>query len=97
MLRFAGFGGRVNVFYFSEPDFVVLLDEGVEPVLDLVLRSSRQMLADFRPFAANIAVKLQNLSIFFFSPFFLFDLGVKLVDEPFPDLLAIFGTEHLRK
>jgi hypothetical protein len=85
----------IDVLNFFVADVVVLLNEGVESILDLVFGTAREVLADFRPLAANFAKELQDLSVFLFVPIFLFDAGIELVDEPFADLLAILGAHHL--
>lgn len=85
---------RADLF---EADVEVLLDERVKPILDFVLRSTGQVLADLWPLAANFAVQFQDLMVFFLAPVFLLYSWIQLVDEPFPDLLAVFRAQHLRK
>jgi hypothetical protein len=53
----------VDILNFLKLDIIVLLDVGVEAVLDLVLRTAGQVLADFRPLAANLAEELQDLPV----------------------------------
>lgn len=96
-LAFADSGKRVCVLHFSEADFIVLLDEGVESIFNFVFGAAGKVFAYFRPLAANITIELQNVPVFFFSPFFLFYFRVQLVDEPLPNLLAILAPQHLRK
>ena len=73
---------------------IVFLDERVEAILDLVLGPSREVLADLGPSAPNLAVQLQDLTVFLFAPVILLNAGVEFVDEAFSDLLAIFGAQH---
>jgi hypothetical protein len=80
---------------FFEANVVVLLDEGVEAILDLVLRPARKVLADLRPLAADLAVQFQDLMVFLLAPLLLLYAGVQLVDEPLSDLLAILRAQHL--
>ncbi len=96
-MAFADSGKRVCVLHFSEADFIVLLDEGVESIFNFVFGAAGKVFAYFRPLAANITIELQNVPVFFFSPFFLFYFRVQLVDEPLPNLLAILAPQHLRK
>ena len=71
------------------------MDERVEAILDLILRPAGEVLADLRPFAADLAVEFEDLAVFLFAPVLLLDAGVQLVDEPLSDLLAVFRAQHL--
>lgn len=81
--------------YFFELDIIILLDEGVEAILDFVLWSSGEALGDLRPLASYLTVKLQYPLILFLRPVLPLDPRVQFVDIPLSDLLAVLGAEHL--
>lgn len=78
-------------------DVVVFLDVGIESVFDLVFRSSRQVLADFRPLATDLREKLNDLPVFLIAPIILLNLGVEFVYETLSDLLPSLCPQHLRQ
>ena len=73
-------------------DVIVFLNIGVKSVFYLVLRSSRQMLADLRPLSSQLFVENDDFAVFFIVPLIFLDFGIKLVDEPLSDLLPGFGA-----
>jgi len=77
-------------------DVVVLLDVRVESVLDLVLGPTWELFADLWPFASNLHIQLYYFYILLGAPLLSLYSWVKLVYEPLSDLLACFGTDHLR-
>lgn len=86
-----------NILHFFKGYVKIFLDKGVKPVFYFVLRSTGEILADFRPFASYLTVKLKDFLVLLFRPLFFFDSGVQLVDESLPDLLSIFWAQHLRE
>ena len=78
-------------------DIIVFLDEGVEAILDFVLRTAGQLLADLAPLAPDQAIQLDDLPVFLVRPLLLLDLRVQLVYEPLPDLLACLAAHQLRQ
>lgn len=55
----------VNILDFLEFYIVILLDVRVEPILDFILRTARQIFANFRPLAANLAEKFEDFPVLF--------------------------------
>lgn len=74
---------------------IIPLYIGIEPILNPILRPTRQFLRDLRPPTAILRIQLDQAHIFRVSPVFLLDLWVEFVDVAFADLFAGFGAEHL--
>jgi hypothetical protein len=83
---------RINILNLFEFYFIVFVDIRIKSIFYLILRSSRQMLADLRPFATNFAIQLQYLSILLFSPILFFNLWIQFINKPFSDLLPILSS-----
>ena len=66
-----------------------LLEHGVEPVLNLILRAAKDLLGDLRPLVPNLLLSLEEEKVFRSGPGLPLDVWRKEVDPPFSALLAL--------
>ncbi len=86
-------------FFLYRPVFyvVVFLNVRIKPVLYFVLWSSWKLFTNFRPFASNLCIQLDDFSVLFVRPIFALDFRVKLVNETLSDLFSGLGADHFGK
>ncbi len=87
----------IFAFVYLVLNIVVLLNKRIEPVLYLVLRPSRYLLANLWPFTSKLTVELNQSTILLITPFFLFNFRIKLIDETLSDLLTSFCAQSFRQ
>ena len=69
----------------------------VKSVFYFDLKPARKIFADFRTFASYLAVELKDFSVLLLRPFFLFDSGMKLINESLSYFLSVFWAQDLLK
>lgn len=69
-------------------DVIVFLNKRVKSILYLIFRSSRKILTYLWPLSSNLWKKLDDFTIFFIRPIFLFNFRIQLIDKSLSNLFA---------